>query len=74
MLVSSTYAFRAQDAKAYRAEKHDHDDDEMSQGKKDSLAIFKHSATWICAAYFLAYVGIESKPLACFMVSSWTDQ
>ncbi|KAH8200941.1 hypothetical protein TruAng_004879 [Truncatella angustata] len=60
MLVSSVYAFRFQDGKAYRAEKHDGTEQDAHARKQDDLAIFKHIATWICAAYFLAYVGIES--------------
>lgn len=63
MLVTSVYAFRFQDAQKYRAEKHDQEEHESSRNKESSLAIFKHSATWICAAYFLAYVGIEGKLL-----------
>ncbi|KAM0808898.1 putative MFS transporter [Seiridium cardinale] len=59
MLASSAYAFRLQDAKTYRVEKHDREEHDSLPDKQGSLAIFKHSATWICAAYFLAYVGIE---------------
>ncbi|KAI0171420.1 major facilitator superfamily domain-containing protein [Pestalotiopsis sp. NC0098] len=60
MLASSSYAFRFQDGKKYRAEKHDRDDSVGSHDKQDYMAIFKYSATWICAAYFLSYVGIEA--------------
>lgn len=61
MLATSVYAFQHQDAKKYRAEKHDREEHDSPLNKESSLAIFKHSATWICAAYFLAYVGIESE-------------
>lgn len=61
MLASSSYAFRFQDGKKYRAEKHDRDDSVGSHDKQDYTAIFKYSATWICAAYFLSYVGIEGQ-------------
>ncbi|KAF3014045.1 hypothetical protein E8E14_011430 [Neopestalotiopsis sp. 37M] len=60
MLASSAYAFRSQDGKKYRAEKHDCNDSTTPHDKQDRFAMFKYSATWICAAYFLAYVGIES--------------
>ncbi|KAI0126826.1 MFS transporter-like protein [Xylariales sp. AK1849] len=56
-LLVSVFAFRFQDAKRYRAEKHDREGREAGQPR---WAVFKHGATWVCAAYFLAYVGIEA--------------
>jgi fucose permease len=41
----------------YRQNKHT---DSSDGNKTDTKAIFRYSATWICAAYFLAYVGTET--------------
>ncbi|KAF2729656.1 MFS transporter-like protein [Polyplosphaeria fusca] len=49
-------AFRYEDAARYRAL---HADDETYK-MADWKAIFKHPATWVCAAYYLAYVGNET--------------
>lgn len=32
----------------------------MTDNKVDAKAIFRYRATWLCAAYFLAYVGTET--------------
>lgn len=61
MLTTSVYAFRSQDAQKYRAEKHDREEHDSHEDKQSGLAIFQYRATWVCAAYFLTYVGIESE-------------
>ncbi|KAF3056498.1 Bypass of stop codon protein 6 [Daldinia childiae] len=55
-------AFRFEDSNKYR---NDHQQDRLLETQGETLpdakiAIFKHSVTWICAAYFLAYVGTEN--------------
>ncbi|KAI1481737.1 MFS general substrate transporter [Daldinia eschscholtzii] len=55
-------AFRFEDSKKYHD---DHKQDLLprAHGETDSntkTVIFKYGVTWICAAYFLAYVGTES--------------
>jgi fucose permease len=49
-------AFRHEDASAYRQSKQS----KLTTTKSDVKAIFKYSATWLCAAYFLTYVGTET--------------
>jgi fucose permease len=53
LLVS---AFRHENANVYRQSKAS----KLSDTKVDSKAMFKHPATWLCAAYFLTYVGTET--------------
>lgn len=55
-------AFRLEDAARYREDKHD----EISQDAAvDTAAMFKYRVTWVCAAYYLAYVGTE------YSISGW---
>ena len=49
-------AFRHEDASAYRQSKHS----ARADLEVDAKAMFKHRATWFCAAYFLTYVGTET--------------
>lgn len=56
-MVVLPLAFRLETGAKYRHEKHA----ELEYSDKvDLRAIFRHRATWFCAAYFLAYVGTES--------------
>ncbi|KAI0383976.1 MFS general substrate transporter [Hypomontagnella monticulosa] len=55
-------AFRHEDSIKYRA---DHERERLLEVRNESsldarTAIFKHGVTWICAAYFLAYIGTEN--------------
>ncbi|KAI1842249.1 hypothetical protein JX265_006876 [Neoarthrinium moseri] len=59
-LVTSALAFWSQDADKYHAEKYKTPESSDSASKKSPWDMFKHIATWVCAAYFLAYVGIEN--------------
>ncbi|KAL6168619.1 hypothetical protein ACJQWK_05000 [Exserohilum turcicum] len=55
-------AFRHESASVYRQSKQlGTDDSNMINAK----AIFSHHATWLCAAYFLTYVGVETS------ISGW---
>ncbi|KAH7385858.1 major facilitator superfamily domain-containing protein [Pyrenochaeta sp. MPI-SDFR-AT-0127] len=49
-------AFRNEDASAYRRSKQSR----ISHDKVNTRAIFNYRATWLCAVYFLAYVGTET--------------
>ena len=60
-LVVLATAFRHEGAARYRESKQF----ESPNGDIDRKAIFKHRATWLCAAYFLTYVGTETA------VSGW---
>ncbi|KAI8958490.1 MFS general substrate transporter [Daldinia sp. FL1419] len=55
-------AFRFEDSNRYHNNhQKDHLLEEQGEPSRDAKsAIFKHSVTWICAAYFLAYVGTEN--------------
>lgn len=55
-------AFRREDSRKYRAH---HERERLLEVPNESsldarTAIFKHGVTWICAAYFLAYIGTEN--------------
>ncbi|KAI1661281.1 MFS general substrate transporter [Daldinia decipiens] len=55
-------AFRFEDSEKCR---NDHQQDRLLETQAETrpdtkTAIFKHSVTWICAVYFLAYVGTEN--------------
>jgi hypothetical protein len=50
-------AFRYEDAQRYRREKHD----TSKQQRTQVIDIVRYRVTWICAAYFLAYVGTEGQ-------------
>jgi fucose permease len=54
-------AFRHESAPVYRQSKQS----KMSDSKVDLRQIFKHPATWLCAAFFLTYVGVETS------ISGW---
>ncbi|KAF5852376.1 hypothetical protein GGP41_007798 [Bipolaris sorokiniana] len=54
-------AFRHESASVYRQSKQS----KMSDSKVDLREIFKHPATWLCAAFFLTYVGVETS------ISGW---
>jgi fucose permease len=49
-------AFRNATAAAYRQSKQS----DLQTDKVDAKAMFRYHATWLCAAYFLAYVGTET--------------
>ncbi|KAI1549941.1 FucP Fucose permease [Pyrenophora tritici-repentis] len=49
-------AFRHEDATAYRQSKRS----SVVGVEIDAKAMFRHRATWFCAAYFLTYVGTET--------------
>lgn len=51
-------AFRLEDAATYRRAKHDQMEGHVNAAHVKT--IFKHRATWLSSAYFLAYVGTES--------------
>jgi fucose permease len=55
-LFCLVFAFWNETASRYRQNKQADSQD----NKTDTKAIFRYSATWICAAYFLAYVGTET--------------
>jgi fucose permease len=55
-LLCLVFAFGDETASRYRQDKQT----EAQDHKTDTKAIFRYSATWICAAYFLAYVGTET--------------
>lgn len=55
-LVLLVSAFRNEDAAAYRRNKQSGG----AASKVNVRAIFNYRATWLCAAYFLAYVGTET--------------
>lgn len=50
------FAFRLEDSSKYRVAKLG---SLSGDSKVAQTSIFKHVATWICAAYFLIYVGTE---------------
>jgi len=50
------FAFRNETASVYRQSKQF----DVTESKVDAKAIFRHHATWLCAAYFLTYVGTET--------------
>lgn len=52
------FAFKQENASRYRDEKHA--EAVSKRGKVELKAIFKYSATWLSAFYFLAYVGTET--------------
>ncbi|EMD91283.1 hypothetical protein COCHEDRAFT_1224478 [Bipolaris maydis C5] len=54
-------AFRHESASVYRQSKQS----KMSDSKVHLREIFKHPATWLCAAFFLTYVGVETS------ISGW---
>jgi fucose permease len=49
-------AFRHESAEVYRQTKAS----KLIASKVDTKVMFKYSATWLCAAYFLTYVGTET--------------
>ncbi|KAF2855941.1 MFS transporter-like protein [Plenodomus tracheiphilus IPT5] len=49
-------AFRHEDAIAHRKSKHS----KLTDVKPDFKAMLKYSAVWLCAAYFITYVGTET--------------
>jgi fucose permease len=49
-------AFRNATAEAYRQSKQA----DLLADKVDAKAMFRHRATWLCALYFLSYVGTET--------------
>lgn len=49
-------AFRKETALVYRQSRQS----DVAESKVDTKAIFRHRATWLCAAYFLTYVGTET--------------
>jgi fucose permease len=51
-----TFAFWNETAAVYRQSKQS----DFLNSKSDTKAIFRHRATWLCAAYFLTYVGTET--------------
>ncbi|CBX92324.1 hypothetical protein IAQ61_006284 [Plenodomus lingam] len=53
LLVS---AFRHEDAAAYRKSKQS----ELTDARPDIKAMFRYPAVWLCAAYFITYVGTET--------------
>lgn len=55
-LVTLVFAFRHEDASTYSQSKQS----KLTTTKSEVKAIFKYSATWLCAAYFLTYVGTET--------------
>ena len=55
-MLALVAAFRYENAAAYRKNNHS----KFSDHKVDVKAIFKYRATWLCAAYFLTYVGTET--------------
>ena len=55
-LIVLVAAFRHEDASSYRQNKHS----SLTDLKVDAKAMFKHRAVWLCAAYFLTYVGTET--------------
>ncbi|EUC31294.1 hypothetical protein COCCADRAFT_101660 [Bipolaris zeicola 26-R-13] len=54
-------AFLHESASVYRQSKQS----KLSDSKVDLREIFKHPATWLCAAFFLTYVGVETS------ISGW---
>jgi fucose permease len=54
-------AFRHESASAYRQSKQS----EMLNSRIDVREMFKHRATWLCAAFSLTYVGVETS------ISGW---
>lgn len=54
-MIVLVYAFRGATASLYRQSKQS-----ASSDAKASTAIFHHRANWLCAAYFLTYVGTET--------------
>ncbi|OAL42957.1 MFS general substrate transporter [Pyrenochaeta sp. DS3sAY3a] len=56
VLVVLTYAFRAQTAAVYLSSKQAAQTDD----KNNTREMLRHPATWLCAAYFLTYVGTET--------------
>lgn len=66
-LVALGFAFRFEDAARYRADLERSRDTGMYGGEArrpvapmHSRTMFRYAATWICAAYFLVYVGTEA--------------
>lgn len=55
-------AFRLEDAARYREDKHG---EIARDAAVDTTAMFKYRVTWVCAAYYLAYVGTE------YSISGW---
>jgi fucose permease len=55
-LLCLVFAFWKETASIYRQTKRT----DAQDNKIDTKAMFRYSATWICAAYFLAYVGTET--------------
>ncbi|OAK94344.1 MFS transporter-like protein [Phaeosphaeriaceae sp. SRC1lsM3a] len=55
-LLALVVAFWNETASVYRRAKHSDSEDD----KVDAKAMFGYRATWLCAAYFLAYVGTET--------------
>ncbi|KAH9865347.1 hypothetical protein J1614_008930 [Plenodomus biglobosus] len=55
-LVVLVSAFRHEDGVAYRKGKQS----EVTDAKPDIKAMFKYPAVWLCAAYFITYVGTET--------------
>jgi fucose permease len=51
-----SYAFRAQNAAVYLSSKQAAQTDD----KNNTREMLRHPATWLCAAYFLTYVGTET--------------
>lgn len=54
-------AFRNESALVYRQSKQS----KIADTRIDAKAMFKYRATWLCAAYFLTYVGVETS------ISGW---
>jgi fucose permease len=55
-LIVLVLSFWNATAAAYRQSKQSY----VADNKTDLKAIFRHRATWLCAAYFIAYVGTET--------------
>jgi fucose permease len=55
-LIALTVAFWNETAAVYRESKQS----SLADSKTDAKAIYRYRATWLCAAYFLAYVGTET--------------
>jgi fucose permease len=55
-LLILTFAFWTETASVYRQSKQS----DIVSSKSDTKAIFRYRATWLCAAYFLTYVGTET--------------
>jgi fucose permease len=55
-LIALLLAFWNETAAVYRQTKQS----DLMHSKTDTKAIFRYRATWLCAAYFLAYVGTET--------------